>query len=322
MHRVLINKQGRVQPGQMSDLRGAQTTWVDMTNPTGDELAELERYTKIDATQIRAWLEGKKKATASDFQQYSVLTFLAPVETNSKRCSHIISTEPCVMMVSSDRNDFITIHRHPLLAILEIDQFPEKYKTEIFSQRATYLLFTLLNEIIEDYYTSLDRINETVQKAEAAALDPKPETNLMHQVLAVKKSIIFFHRALIANREVITVIEHEHLGFLDESILRQFRIISSSITQLVEITSTYRDILNTATEIHLTVISNSVNTTMKKVTSWGAVILIPSWIAGIFGMNFKHFAMFEWEYGVEISLAMMAASVGILYWFFKRRDWI
>lgn len=306
----------------MADLKSSATVWVDFINPTDQELTELEQYTEIESRHIRAWMEGKKKPAATDFQKYSVLTFLAPSEHACRECKQLIAAEPCVILVSHDRNDFITVHKHPLDAIKDMEQYPEKHKADVFKERTTFLLFTLLNEIIEHYYDSLDIINEIVQKAEELALNPRPEKNLMKQVLEAKKSIIYFHKALVANREVITMIEHEHLGFLDETMLREFRILSSATVQLIEINSTYRDILNTATEIHLTVLSNTVNVTMKKVTSWGAIILIPSLIASVFGMNFEHFDAFKWEYGLEISLVAMVASVGILYWFFKRRDWI
>ena len=322
MHRVLIQKQDKVEQGTLSDIKSSATVWADLINPTEEELKELEKYTEIEAHHIKEWMIGKKKPAAIDFQNYSVLIILAPTDERCKDCKHIVAAEPCVMLISHDLNDFITIHRHNFPAIKDVENYPEKHKSAVFRERATFLLFTLLNEIIEHYYDALDMINETVQKAEELALNPRPEKSLMRQVLASKKSMIYFHKALLANREVIMMIENEHLGFLEDSMMKEFRILSSSITQLIEINSTYRDILNTATEIHLTVISNGVNTTMKKVTSWGAIILIPSLVASIFGMNFEHFDAFKWQYGLEISFGIMGISVLLLYWFFKRRDWI
>lgn len=320
MHTVLVQKNGKIVYGDLKSLRTSLATWVDILNPTKEELNNLEKYTGISSEKIRSWMEGKKRPMALDFQKYSIVTFLSPIHTQEKA---ILAAEPCVMLISNDRNDFITIHKDPLLAIEEIKSYAAKHKDQIFKQRATFILFTLLDEIVEDYYGCLDRINETVHEAEELALNvEQPGKNLMRKIIHAKKAMIFFHRALVSNREVITAIEQEHLSFLDEQLLRQFRLLSSSITQLIEINSTYRDILNIATEIHLTAISNNLNNTMKKVTSWGAIILVPSLIAGIFGMNFKHFQAFNWEYGVTASLSAMAFAVAVLYWFFRKRDWL
>lgn len=321
MHAVLIRENGKVVEGKLSSLRTSNTVWVDMVNPTPEELGTLEQYTKIPTDQIRAWMAGKKRPMAIDFQKYSVVTFLTPTHP-TKSSKNSLATEPCVMLISNDRNDFITIHKDELIAVTEIKSYTEKHLTEMFGQGATFILFTLLDEIIEDYYDSLDRINEIVRSAEELALNVHPETKLMQKILEAKKSMIFFHKALMANREIIMAIEQEHLSFLDDQMLRQFRVLSSSITQLIEINSTYRDILNTATEIHLTAISNSLNITMKKITSWGAIILVPSLIAGIFGMNFKHFPAFDWQYGLHASLMAMVIAVIVMYMFFRKKDWL
>lgn len=321
MHTVLTLANGKISEGSLSSLRTSNPVWVDIVSPTAEELQTLEQYTKIPADQIRAWMSGKKRPMALDFQKYSVITFLTPTHA-IKSHKNALSTEPCVMLISNDRNDFITIHKDSLTAVEEIKTYTEKHLTEMLRQGATFVLFTLLDEIIEDYYDSLDQINEIVRTAEELALNVHPEAKLMQKILEAKKAMIFFHKALMANREIIMMIEQEHLSFLDEQMLRQFRVLSSSITQLIEINSTYRDILNTATEIHLTAINNSLNITMKKITSWGAIILVPSLIASVFGMNFKHFPAFDWPYGLHASLIAMGLSVVVLYWFFRKKDWL
>lgn len=322
MHNVFVYRQGKISKGEINDLKTSDIVWADFTNPTSDELEQISRHTNIEPKQIRGWMGEKKRPAALDYKKYSVLTFLEPIEETSKSGKRTIATKPCVVLISHTKNDLITIHQQPLRAINNIENYPETYKKQTFSRGATFLLFTLLNEIIEHFYDALDIVNETVQQAEVLAVASRPGARLLQQILASKKSIIYFHKALIANREVIVTIENEHLEFLDDEMLREFRILSSSLTQLMEINSTYRDILNSSTEIHLAVISNNLNETMKRITSWGAIVLVPSLIAGIFGMNFKFFSAFDWQYGLELSLGSMSASVVILYWYFRKKGWL
>ena len=102
----------------------------------------------------------------------------------------------------------------------------------------------------------------------------------------------------------------------------RFRLLASDLTQLIELVSTERDILTTTMEVHLSTVSNALNETMKKVTSWGALILVPSMIAGIYGMNFKHLPWTEQVWGFPLLLFIMAVLMVMLLRFFRKKDWI
>jgi len=96
----------------------------------------------------------------------------------------------------------------------------------------------------------------------------------------------------------------------------------ADLSSLVDSVSIYNDILSTATEVHLSIVSNNLNLTMKKMTSWGAIILVPSLIAGIYGMNFVHLPLSGIKGGFWILLALMAASVAGLVRYFRKQDWL
>ena len=110
--------------------------------------------------------------------------------------------------------------------------------------------------------------------------------------------------------------------FLDRKDLSKFRLLHSDFTQLVELTVTYRDILTTTIEVYLSVVSNNLNITVKKLTAWGAIILLPSIVSGIYGMNFKYLPEAEWRYGYLFALAIMLAMVLVSYIYFKRKEWL
>ena len=75
-------------------------------------------------------------------------------------------------------------------------------------------------------------------------------------------------------------------------------------------------------ELQLAQVSNRLNVVMKKLTAWAAIILIPTLIAGIYGMNFRHMPELDWTLGYPLALGVMASSAGVLYWSFRKRDWL
>jgi magnesium transporter len=83
-----------------------------------------------------------------------------------------------------------------------------------------------------------------------------------------------------------------------------------------------RDLLTSALEAHLAQVSNRLNEVMKALTSWGAIILVPTLIAGVYGMNFRHMPELNWVFGYPFALGLMVVAAGGLYSMFKRRGWL
>lgn len=315
---VHVLKNSSVHEGTFEDIKSQNTVWLDVVAPTEKELNQLQEVTGIAPQEFSEWLEGKKRPVTLDVLEYSVIVFRVPLSVSAERTT----TEPCVMLVSKRKRDFITVHKHPYEATSQIFHYSDKHKKEIFEAGPTLLLYTFINEIIDAFYTLLDAIQDVIEKAERTIFDVQKSTSIMQRMFRVKETMIYCHKALAANREVVSSIEKEYVSFLDQKYLPKFRLLTSAITQLLELNSTYRDISSTVTEIYLTTVSNNLNITVKKITSWGAVILVPSLIAGIFGMNFTVFPLLHWHYGLLTSLILMAGSVLLLYWYFKKKDWI
>ncbi|MBI3257549.1 MAG: magnesium and cobalt transport protein CorA, partial [Actinobacteria bacterium] len=83
-----------------------------------------------------------------------------------------------------------------------------------------------------------------------------------------------------------------------------------------------RELLGNAVDAHLAVISNRMNLVMKRMTSWGAILLGSTLVAGIYGMNFEHMPELSWAYGYPFALGLMAAITLVAYRIFKRYDWL
>ena len=94
------------------------------------------------------------------------------------------------------------------------------------------------------------------------------------------------------------------------------------ITQLIDMETTYRDILTGTLDIYMSAVSNNMNVVVKKMTAYGSLILVPTLISGIYGMNFRHMPELGWGYGYYLALLMMLISVVILYYYFDKNDWI
>ena len=171
----------------------------------------------------------------------------------------------------------------------------------------------------------MEHIEEEIDQIEDAVMD-NPRKATIEKIFSTKKTLIFFHKALTANREVITSIEKEYVKDIDKNNIKRFRALYSDITQLIDSAGTYRDILTGTLEIYLSSVSNNLNQVMKTLTIVASFVMVPTLISGIYGMNFAyipemHTALGE-KYGYYFALGLMALSIGLMYAYFRRKGWM
>jgi magnesium transporter len=101
-----------------------------------------------------------------------------------------------------------------------------------------------------------------------------------------------------------------------------FRDVYDHIVRLNEAIDAQRELLTTALEAHLSIMSHAQNEHMKRITAWAAMIAVPTMIAGIYGMNFRNMPELGWSYGYYASIGVMGAACVGLYVGFKRSGWL
>ncbi|MBI5037224.1 MAG: magnesium transporter CorA family protein [Candidatus Kerfeldbacteria bacterium] len=287
-----------------------------MVAPTDEELTRIGALVGLSKDEIGQMLQRKQRPLVRNLEHYSLI-IVHIVES----VEHTWRTTPLILFVSKSRHDIISVHKRESIGINRIYAYSAQRLHGIFKQGITHLVSAILDEIMDTYFLSIDELSDRIERIEEEMFDYTRSKEVMQRTFITKKSMIYIHKALVANRDVIAGIEKEYATFLDQNQLAGFRELNSDIVQMIEMVTTYRDILTSAIEIHLTTISNSLNVTMKRVTSWGAIILVPSLIAGIFGMNFQDIPMLNSHFGFWLAIGSMVVSVYVLALYFKRKDW-
>ncbi len=122
-------------------------------------------------------------------------------------------------------------------------------------------------------------------------------------------------------REVVNTVLRRDLDALDPAMMPYFQDVYDHVLRATEWTESLRDLISTILETNLSIQSNRMNLIMKKVTSWAAIIAVPTAITGFFGQNFT-FLGFGTVWGAWMSVALIAVVSAMLYVGFKKRDWI
>jgi magnesium transporter len=199
-------------------------------------------------------------------------------------------------------------------------------QSELTQEGAAFLLYALLDEIVDDYLEIVDRYEDLADELEdqVFAEDGSPTADpqeLQERFFKVKRGVVEFRRHVMPLRRVLDHLLEES-GFVTQTLVPYYRDVSDHVTRALEFADNVRDLLTSLIEVRIAQQANHLNEIMKKLTSWAGIILVPTLIAGIYGMNFRHMPELSWQVGYPVALGMMVLSAGILYRVFKSRDWL
>jgi magnesium transporter len=123
-------------------------------------------------------------------------------------------------------------------------------------------------------------------------------------------------------REVVNAVIRREIEFVDDQAIVHFHDIYDRVLRVGDLVESQRDLLTGLLEANLAVTSNQLNQVMKKMTSWGAILIVATLIAGIYGMNFRHMPELNWEFGYPLALGFMALATFVLWRWFKKKGWL
>jgi magnesium transporter len=122
-------------------------------------------------------------------------------------------------------------------------------------------------------------------------------------------------------REVVNTLMRRDVRVVDSELMPYYQDVYDHVLRATEWTESLRDLVTTILETNLTIQGNRMNIITKKVTSWAAIIAVPTFITGFYGMNVPY-PGFSARVGFITSIVIMIGAGAFLYWVFRRRDWL
>jgi magnesium transporter len=142
------------------------------------------------------------------------------------------------------------------------------------------------------------------------------------EVFDMRRTLGQFRRAVAPLREVVAELLRREAECIGEAAIIRMQDVYDHVLRVIDLVETQRELVTGLLEANLAVMSNRLNQVMKRMTSWGAILLGSTLIAGIYGMNFDHMPELHWVVGYPMALGLMVLLTVVLYTYFRRRDWI
>jgi magnesium transporter len=176
--------------------------------------------------------------------------------------------------------------------------------------------------VVDQYQPIVQQLEEDVQALEDVVLDDPARSDATARTYRLKRDALALRRAVSPLIDVCNRLMRFDLPFIPDDTRPYFRDVYDHVVRLNETIDAQRELLTTALEAHLSLMSVAQNEHMKRLAAWAAMIAVPTMIAGIYGMNFTNMPELDWRYGYFASLAAMAIACGGLFLGFKRSGWL
>jgi magnesium transporter len=186
---------------------------------------------------------------------------------------------------------------------------------------ADYLLFALLDVIVDHYFVVLEKFAEHLESIEDQVISGTVNVSLAN-LYALKRELSWSRRSVWPLRDMINQLIREDNQLLGKEVIPYFRDLYDHTMQVIDTIESYRELLASLVDVHLSTLSNRMNSVMKTLTIFSAIFMPLTFIVGVYGMNFKYMPELDTRYGYFVIWGMMIFITLGMVVYFKRRNWM
>jgi magnesium transporter len=194
-------------------------------------------------------------------------------------------------------------------------------KGRIRKMGADYLIYALIDAVVDNYFIILEKIGEKIEEIEDELVaNPSPET--LQAIHNLKRQMIFLRKSVWPLREVISRLERWESQLINKSTYIYLRDVYDHTIQVIDAIETFRDMLSGMLDIYLSSVSNRMNEVMKVLTIIATIFIPLTLVAGLYGMNFKYMPELEWPWGYPLVLFVMFTIGVLMLIYFRKKKWL
>ena len=292
------------------------TIWLDLRDPDREDLTVLSQEFGLHPVAIEDAVYERERPK---LDRYRTHLFLTAYGARLNSDTGVLATSEVAAFVTP--RALITVRKDDGLDIGAVtEHWDASPDLAVFG--VGYLLYGLLDYIVDGHFETVQSLDDQVELLEDQLFsDVTPGLQVQRRSFELRKSLVLLRRIVIPMREVTNTLMRRDLHSINDELLPYYQDVYDHVLRAAEWTESLRDLVNSILETNLTIQSNRMNVITKKVTSWAAIIAVPTFITGFYGMNVPY-PGFSRSAGFTTSVGVMILAGMVLYIIFKRRDWL
>jgi magnesium transporter len=313
----------RMDPVSLEELRSAvadladdEWLWVDAVDPSSDEITMLQKQLDLHDLAVEDVQQRNQRPKLDIYPRHAFVVF-RPLAYGP---DGLMGSE---IFLFVSRRFLVTLRFPPAF-----DLAKAKHRWPVLASMAPgtcSALYAVADEIVDDYLEVVEELEERADELEGEVFRSEhmqgPGAPVQLEILRLRRDAVRLKRHAIPTRQAIDRLADDS-DLVTERLVPYLRDITDHLLRTIELADGIREILTTIVDIRIAQSANQLNEVMKKLTAWAGIILVPTLIAGIYGMNFRHMPELHWVLGYPLALGLMAASAFALYVGFRKRGWL
>lgn len=325
MIELRVYRDGRADDGPIDLARARQVlgepgafVWLDAVDPTRADLDAVADTFGLHPVTVEDALHGGQRPKAEIFEGYAFLV-VRPLGS------------------ATERGDVREVHALVGPRFLGTFRFgPEPFPVERARERwerqpellaahgGGFATWALADEVVDGYLDRIEAIEDEADLLEDDVFAHEPAdggADLQQRLFRLKREVVALRRVAAPLRQALDRLQEEP-ELAPGALQPYYRDVAEHALRVTELADSVRELLTALLEVRIGQLANHTNDIMKKLSAWAGIILVPTLIAGIYGMNFRRMPELNWVVGYPFALATMALAASALYVTFKRRGWL
>lgn len=288
--------------------------WVALKDPEPAELTAMQREFSLHPLAVEDAQHGHQRPKIEEYGQ-SLFVVLHMIEKDGDE----LNVGEVAIFVGS--NYLLSVRSRAEHGFADVRKRCEG-EPEFLRHGSGYVLYALMDAVVDRYFPVLDSIETELEQVEAGIFATQTERSSLERLYELKHKLMTMKHATEPLLEAIGKLYGGRVPQLFTGLQDYFRDIADHLVRLNQSMDSQRDMVTTAISVSLSLITLQENEVTKRLAAYGALIAVPTMIAGVYGMNFQYMPELQWVHGYPIVLALMALIDVYLFYRFRKAKWL
>src|SRR5215204_474272 len=288
--------------------------WIDLYKPTQEEFESVAQELELPPRVIE---DATKAHQRPKLVRYGQSLFVVLKTARYLDEPERVDFSEAHVLVGKDL--VVTVRYEEIPALDEVRRQLEG-EPELLRQGPQAILHEILDQIVDDYEPVLEGLGTDIEEIEGEVFGGNP--GISQRIYQLSRELVQFQRATSPLARALQRVAESDAHYIDPEVRSYLHDLHDRVLRVTEPTEGFRDMLSDILVVNLTLISVRQNDQTKKISAWAAILIVPTLIAGIYGMNFDNMPELHWTLGYPFALALMVMICVSLYAVFKHVEWL
>ena len=292
--------------------RPGTLVWVSVANPSDELISDLQREFGLHPLAVEDLRKQHQRPKLDSYEGQHVLVAYEAVPGEITRLSelHLFFSPQWMLSVQFGPMPMVDA---------ALSRFADGASGQADS--VDTLVYLVLDAAVDSYFPELDRLSDRIDDLEDRVLSGDAGRQGLIELLDLKRRLLELRRVLAPMRDMANGLLRRDIGIVGDKALPYYQDLYDHLVRVLDQLDLSRDLLATVVDARMTVASNSLGAIMKRLTAFTVILMVPTLIAGIYGMNFEYMPELSWPYGYAFALALMAGAAIVAVTWFRRNGW-